>query len=48
MNKELALRYLDELTSILNQDKGVAKVVTGVATNKELIEEYQPEVNVPI
>jgi hypothetical protein len=48
MNKELALRYFDELTSILNQGKGVAKVVTGVAANTELIVEYQPEVNVPI
>jgi len=29
-NKEVALRYFDELTSILNQGKGVPKVVTGV------------------
>jgi hypothetical protein len=48
MNKELALRYFDELASISNQGKGVAKVVTGVEANIELIAEYQPEVNVPI
>jgi hypothetical protein len=45
MDKEKAFRYFDELTSILNQGKGVAKVVTGVATNTEVMVEYQPEVN---
>jgi hypothetical protein len=37
MDKELALRYFDELTSILNQGKGVAKVVTGVQDNIKAI-----------
>jgi hypothetical protein len=41
MNKELALRYFDELTYILNQGKGVAKVVTGVQENVEVMPEYQ-------
>jgi hypothetical protein len=36
MDKEKALSYFVTLTIILNQDKGVAKVVTGVAENKEL------------
>jgi hypothetical protein len=45
MNEELGLRYFDEITSILNQDKGAAKVVTGVAENTELMVEYQLEVN---
>jgi len=46
MNKELALRYFDELTSILNKGKGVAKVVTGAKENTELMLEYQPEVSI--
>jgi len=37
LNKELALRYFDELTSILNQGKGVAKVVTGVQEQVEVM-----------
>ena len=41
MNKELAFRYYDELTSILNQGKGVAKVVIGVQENVEVMPEYQ-------
>ena len=33
MNEEKALQYYDTLTAILNQGKGVAKVVTGVGYN---------------
>jgi hypothetical protein len=40
MKEELALRYFDELTSILNKGKGVAKVVTGVVPNTEVMVEY--------
>jgi hypothetical protein len=36
MDKELALQYFDTLTAILNQGKGIAKVVTGVAENVEV------------
>ena len=36
MNKEMAFRYFDTLTDLLNQGKGVAKVVTGVAENIEV------------
>jgi hypothetical protein len=41
MDKQLALRYYDELTFILNRGKGVVKVVTGVQDNVEEIPEYQ-------
>lgn len=41
LNKELALRYFDELTSILNQGKEVTKVVTGVKEDVEVMPEYQ-------
>jgi endonuclease III-like uncharacterized protein len=40
MNEEKALNYFDTLTTILNQGKGVAKVVTGVQENAEVIPEY--------
>ena len=36
MDKEKAFRYFDTLTNVLNQGKGVAKVVTGVAENVEV------------
>ena len=36
MDKEKAYRYFDTLTNILNQSKGVAKVVTGVEENIEV------------
>jgi hypothetical protein len=45
MDKELALRYFDELNSILNRGKGVVKVVAGIDHNTEVIHSYQPEVN---
>jgi hypothetical protein len=45
MKEELALQYFDELTSNLNQGKGVPKVVTGVDQNTEVMQFYQPEVN---
>jgi len=36
MDKEKAFRYFDTLTDLLNQGKGDAKVVTGVAENVEV------------
>ena len=33
MNKEMAFRYFDTLTDLLNRGKGMAKVVTGVGEN---------------
>jgi len=45
MNEEKALEYFDTLTTILKQGKGVAKVVTGVAQNAEVMVLVQPEVN---
>ena len=40
MDKEKAYRYFDTLTNLLNQGKGVAKVVTEVEENIEVIPEY--------
>ena len=37
MNKDKAYRYFDRLTDLINQGKGVAKVVTGVTENVEVI-----------
>jgi hypothetical protein len=37
MNEEKALEYFDTLTVVLNQGKGVAKVVTGVEENIEMV-----------
>jgi hypothetical protein len=45
MDKEKAFRYFDTLTDLLNRGKGVAKVVTEVDQNAEVMLEYQPEVN---
>ena len=39
MDKKLALKYYDKLTSILSQ--GVPKVIAGVDQNVEVISEYQ-------
>jgi hypothetical protein len=36
MDKEKAFQYFDTLTDLLNQGKGVAKVVTGVVENAEV------------
>jgi hypothetical protein len=36
MNKEKAFQYFDTLADLLNQCKGVAKVVTGVEENAEV------------
>jgi hypothetical protein len=45
MDKEKAFRYFNTLTDLLNRGKGVAKVVTGVDQNTEVIHSYQPEIN---
>jgi len=37
MNKEKALEYYDELTNTLSLGKGVAKVMTGVGQNAEVV-----------
>jgi hypothetical protein len=48
MNREMAFRYFDTLTDLLNQGKGVAKVVTGGEENNEVIIGNQQEVNMLI
>lgn len=41
MDKQKALDYYDTLSVILKRGKGVAKVVTGVEENIEVIPDYQ-------